>query len=101
MNINLRLKDLQRMRDYLYPSEVNYMLNAIISYAEDGTEYEFSKDRELMIWEDVKQTLDASKASYRKWCLEQKKKNAERDRVKGTYIGRIEDLEHKEENLPF
>lgn len=88
MNINIRLKDLKRMRDYLYSSEINYMLNAIIDYAEYGIEYDFNKDRELMIWEDIKPMLDKSRENYQKWLKEQMK---EKEAQKPNYLGKVSD----------
>lgn len=90
MNINIRLKDLKRMRDYLYSSEINYMLNAIIDYAEYGIEYDFSKDQELMIWEDIKPMLDKSRENYQKWLKEQMKEK-EKEVKKPNYVGRVSD----------
>ena len=106
MKINIDLKALKKMKSYLCSSQIASMMDAIIDYTENGTEYEFPNKTMEMIWEDVKPDLDRSLNSYKKWLSEKMAEEAERIRInregKGAnrYMARVDDL-NKDEPAPF
>ena len=102
------------MQSYLCSSQIASMLDAIIDYADTGSDYGFENDKMQMIWDDIKPDVKRSRESYQKWLADRMAEESERIKVNReskvrpiqkkktlqNYIGRIEDLD-KEENLPF
>ena len=88
------------MQSYLCSSQIASMLDAIIDYADTGSDYGFENDKMQMIWDDIKPDVKRSRESRIKVNRESKVRPIQKKKTLQNYIGRIEDLD-KEENLPF
>lgn len=72
----------------------------LFNYAANGISPNFDTPLQKVIFDMEKPSIDRNNE---KWEIKRKELGLPdpMKSIKGTYIGRIEDLEHKEENLPY
>lgn len=99
MKLNIDLKTLKKMQTYLSSSQIATIVDAMIDYADYGTEYDFSSEKMNMIWDDLKPDLNRSKNSYSKWLKDRMAEEAER--AKSLREGKVVKGKKSEEDYSF
>lgn len=99
MKLNIDLKTLKKMQTYLSSSQIATIVDAMIDYADYGTEYDFSSEKMNMIWDDLKPDLNRSKSSYSKWLKDRMAEEAER--AKSLREGKVVKSKNNNEDCPF
>lgn len=72
MNINLNMRDIRRMNTYLSNSQIADLIDCMVNYVDNCTDYDFYNDKMQMLWDDIKPQLDKSIKSYSEWLKKQR-----------------------------